>query len=203
MARSISLGFGFSGRNLYQSRRSKRDPQGRKRDLSKHSELTSPKGEEEELISKLLLRYLALAVDNAPNSSADDNLMSYGNGRARLNLAQSHFQMLVGVCVEYCVTTKRLDLFIRAHFPTISIGGRYGRIFGCPGTVCARRSISTIDCRTCSQTSCPILWNIANPTMVWRLWNVVCCTWIVRLWILIPLLPCYATMRFTRHVLCF
>jgi hypothetical protein len=120
----------------------KRDPQGRKRDLSKHSEFASPKGEEEEWISKLLLRYSALALDNAPNSSADDSLMSLGNGRARLNLAQSHFQMLVGVCIEYCVTTKRSDLFIRAHFPTISIGGRYGRMFWCPGTVCAQRSIA-------------------------------------------------------------
>ncbi|KAL7557061.1 hypothetical protein ACA910_009897 [Epithemia clementina (nom. ined.)] len=97
----------------------KRDPS-RKRDLSKHPEFSSFKGggsDEEEWIAKLLLRYLALAVDNAPNSnSPEDNLLPIGNGRARINLAQSHFQMLAGVCVEYCVTTKRLDLLFGPIF---------------------------------------------------------------------------------------
>ena len=98
----------------------KRDPS-RKRDLSRHPEFSAAsKGtgnDDEEWIAKLLLRYLALAVDNAPNStSPEDNLLPIGNGRARINLAQSHFQMLAGVCVEYCVTTKRLDLLFGPIF---------------------------------------------------------------------------------------
>ena len=97
----------------------KRDPN-RKRDISKHPEFWSSRSggtDEEEWIAKLLLRYLALAVDNAPNSnSPEDNLLPLGNGRARINLAQSHFQMLAGVCVEYCVTTKRLDLLFGPIF---------------------------------------------------------------------------------------
>jgi len=93
----------------------RRDPNGR-RDLSRHPEFSTPKDEEEEWIAKLLMRYLNLAVDNAPISASDDNLISLGNGRARINLAQSHFQMLAGVCVEYCVTTRRLDLLFGPIF---------------------------------------------------------------------------------------
>ena len=100
----------------YASQEDRKRDQNGFRDISRHPEFSSPKGDDEEWIAKLLLRYLNLAVDNAPNSSAEDNLMSLGNGRARINLAQSHFQMLAGVCVEYCVTTKRLDLLFGPIF---------------------------------------------------------------------------------------
>jgi len=100
----------------FASQEDRRRNQTTMRDLARHPEFSGPKGEEEEWIAKLLMRYLNLAVDNAPTSSTDDNLISLGNGRARINLAQSHFQMLAGVCVEYCVTTKRLDLLFGPIF---------------------------------------------------------------------------------------
>lgn len=49
---------------------------------------------QDEWIAKLLLRYIHLAVENAPS----------------LDLVHSHYQMLAGVCVEFCVVTQRLDL---------------------------------------------------------------------------------------------
>ena len=83
---------------------------------------TSPKGvishldnsllsEDEIWMAELLMRYLLLAIDNAPEPESIST-------NKRLNLAQSHFEMLSGVCLEYCVTMKRLDLL-------------YGPIFRC------------------------------------------------------------------------
>ena len=51
--------------------------------------------------TKLLRRYVALAIDNAPGRATEGGA---------LDLARSHFQMLGGVCVEFCVETKRLDV---------------------------------------------------------------------------------------------
>lgn len=65
--------------------------------------------EDEIWMSELLMRYLLLAIDNAPEQE-----MSSGN--KRLNLAQSHFEMLSGVCLEYCVTMKRTDLLFGPIF---------------------------------------------------------------------------------------
>jgi hypothetical protein len=81
----------------------RRDPQGRK-DISKHPEYASiTKSEDEEWIAKLLIRYINIAVENAPELFEFD-------------LAQSHFQMLAGVCVEFCVVTKRLDMLFGPIF---------------------------------------------------------------------------------------
>ena len=75
-----------------------------KKDLTKHPEYSSSTGNgqivlspDEEWIAKLLIRYINIAMENAPELSDYE-------------LAQSHFQMLAGVCVEFCVVTKRLDL---------------------------------------------------------------------------------------------
>ncbi len=90
----------------------KRDPTGRK-DLSQHPEYynkQSKRSEDEEWISKLLIRYLNIAVDNAPETITMElppELM-----QSQLELAQSHFQMLAGVCVEVCVVTKRWDRLV-------------------------------------------------------------------------------------------
>ena len=85
----------------------KRDPS-RRRDLSKHPEFRSHRGDEEEWVAKLLMRYLNLAVDNAPAESTQVTQIS--PSKTRITLAQSHFQMLAGVCTEFCVVTRRLDL---------------------------------------------------------------------------------------------
>lgn len=90
----------------------KRDQTGR-RDLSRHPEFSSAKSEDEEWIAKLLTRYINLAVENAPESyDGEFGALS----QARIDLAQSHFQMLAGVCVEFCVVTRRLDLLFGPIF---------------------------------------------------------------------------------------
>jgi hypothetical protein len=91
----------------------RRDPEGR-RDMSKHPEFNSAtKSEDEEWIAKLLIRYLNIAVENAPETSAD--IPGFAS-ELQLDLAQSHFQMLAGVCVEFCVVTRRLDLLFGPIF---------------------------------------------------------------------------------------
>lgn len=94
----------------------KRDPDGRK-DLSRHPEFSTAKSGDDEWIAKLLIRYLSLAVDNAPEPSKDNGgVSSPSRGAMRIDLAQSHFQMLAGVCVEFCVVTRRLDLLFGPIF---------------------------------------------------------------------------------------
>lgn len=87
-------------------------------DLLKHPEfLAATKREDDEWISKLLIRYLNLAVDNAPESPLGEHgLLSLDGSQAIIDLAQSHFQMLAGVCVEFCVVTRRLDLLFGQIF---------------------------------------------------------------------------------------
>eukprot|EP00986_Skeletonema_menzelii_P012485 scaffold6898_cov128-Skeletonema_menzelii.AAC.2 len=72
--------------------------------------------EDEIWMAELLMRYLTLAIDNAPESSQLE--MSYASGKAssQMNFAQSHFEMLSGVCIEFCVVTRRLDLLFGPIF---------------------------------------------------------------------------------------
>ena len=86
--------------------------------LSQHPEYYKAKrnqslSEEEAWISKLLIRYLNIAVENAPEVNEDTNPEWV---QSQLELAHSHFQMLAGVCVEFCVVTKRLDLLFGSIF---------------------------------------------------------------------------------------
>ncbi|GFH54581.1 hypothetical protein CTEN210_11057 [Chaetoceros tenuissimus] len=76
------------------------------RDLSSHPAFVSRirLTEDEEWMGDLLLRYLTLAIDNAPETSFDSKRSN------RIDLAKSHYQMLAGVCIEFCVVTRRLDL---------------------------------------------------------------------------------------------
>jgi vacuolar protein sorting-associated protein 8 len=93
----------------------RRDPNGR-RDISKHPGLRtdSSRSEDEEWIAKLLIRYVNIAVENAPETSSLD--VSAEIIRSQMDLARSHFQMLAGVCVEFCLVTKRLDLLFGPIF---------------------------------------------------------------------------------------
>ena len=107
--------------NTIKSQEDRRRDQTGFRDLSKHPEFNSvTKSEDEEWIAKLLIRYLTIAVDNAPETSP----------RARgsesdpiFDLAHSHFQMLAGVCVEFCVVTRRLDLLFGPIFRRFNSAG--------------------------------------------------------------------------------
>jgi len=104
---------------------------------------------EEIWMADLLLRYLRIAVENAPESSgssvsrrrshyaqnstsglssstihtASSNLTSH---HPMIDLAQSHFQMLAGVCIEFCVVTRRLDLLFGDIFRTFQSVGYTG-----------------------------------------------------------------------------
>jgi len=74
--------------------------------------------EDEIWMAELLMRYLILAIDNAPDSTP----MEYSSfstsplPNSRLNLAESHFEMLSGVCLEFCIVTRRLDLLFGPIF---------------------------------------------------------------------------------------
>ena len=85
----------------------RRDPNG-KRDLSRHPDLFRAKGDEdeEEWLAKLLVRYLYLAVENAPEASHTPSSTRMSNSGGN-DLSRSHYQMLAGVCVEYCSVTRK------------------------------------------------------------------------------------------------
>ena len=98
----------------------KRDPAGIK-DLSKHPSFRQQSSNDGDWISKLLIRYMNLAVDNAPEHTSLPATDSPSRGK--INLAQSHFQMLAGVCVEFCVVTRRLDLLFGSVFRRFQSSG--------------------------------------------------------------------------------
>ena len=108
----------------------KRDPN-RRKDLSRHPEFRANRGDEEDWVAKLLMRYLNLAVDNAPEESNMDAVEvahSSSPSKNRITLAQSHFQMLAGVCTEFCVVTRRLDLLYGPIFRRFQESG-YTSVF--------------------------------------------------------------------------
>jgi len=92
----------------------------RDRDLSKHPEFArGQRSEEEEWIAALLLRYMKLAVENAPEPVRDNSAGSAGRDKQQsrfIDLAHGHFQMLAGVCIDFCVVTRRLDLLFGPVF---------------------------------------------------------------------------------------
>jgi vacuolar protein sorting-associated protein 8 len=107
--------------NTFKSQEDRRRDPGGRRDLSKHPEFNaSLKSEDEEWIAKLLIRYLNIAVENAPEAMSTSHPLDTSTGsfpgEAQIDLAQSHFQMLAGVCVEFCVVTRRLDLLFGPIF---------------------------------------------------------------------------------------
>ena len=102
----------------------RRNPNGSK-DISNHPEFVSRirLTEDEEWIAHLLLRYLTLAVDNAPESSLDTP-----KRQNRIDLAQSHYQMLAGVCIEFCIIASRLDLLFNEIYQCFRSAG-YTAVF--------------------------------------------------------------------------
>ena len=94
----------------------KRDQSGRK-DLSRHPDFIRVKNDEEEWLAKLLIRYLKLAVENAPEATPPANQYPRSPERHTGNeLAKSHFQMLAGVCIEFCVVTRKAELLFGPIF---------------------------------------------------------------------------------------
>ena len=101
-------------------------------DLSRHPEFAKgQRSEEEEWIASLLMRYMHLAVENAPEPIKDDSLSLSGRGRQQsrfIDLAHGHFQMLAGVCIDFCVVTRRLDLLFGPVFECFKVA-QYVSVF--------------------------------------------------------------------------
>jgi len=53
--------------------------------------------------------YLKLGLENAPSSSSSNTGGGGGGGAASSALVRAHFQLLAGVCIEFCLATGRLD----------------------------------------------------------------------------------------------
>eukprot|EP00980_Cylindrotheca_fusiformis_P020099 scaffold7169_cov107-Cylindrotheca_fusiformis.AAC.8 len=104
--------------NTIKSQEDRRRLKNKQELISKHAHFNQgAKSEDEEWIAKLLVRYLNIAVENAPDTSTTTTVeLPREFLQSQLELAQSHFQMLAGVCVEFCVTTKRLDLLFGPIF---------------------------------------------------------------------------------------
>ncbi|CAN0191491.1 unnamed protein product, partial [Ectocarpus sp. 12 AP-2014] len=99
----------------------------------------APRSEAAEHISDLLAQYLRLAMNNAPaadSSSLHSTAAAAGKGGGgggagspggpRINLAHSHFQMLAGVCAEFCAVTGRLDMLFGQIFQAFRARGQQG-----------------------------------------------------------------------------
>lgn len=116
MVGAAALGSRVPGDQLLQQQQPQRRP--------------APRSEAAEHISDLLAQYLRLAMNNAPaaESSSAPGLgppLSSGGG-SRINLAHSHFQMLAGVCLEYCAVTGRLDMLFGQVFNAFRARGQQG-----------------------------------------------------------------------------
>jgi len=77
--------------------------------------MSKSKISDESWLAGLLMRYVNLAIENAPDAYHSEEYSSFTTS-SFLDLSHSHFQMLAGVCVDFCIVTKRLDLL-------------YGKIF--------------------------------------------------------------------------
>lgn len=93
-----------------------------------------PRSEAAEHINDLLTQYLRLAINNAPAAESlsgsalgdNDGSASGGVDGSRINLAHSHFQMLAGVCTEFCAVTGRLDTLFGQVFIAFRARGQQG-----------------------------------------------------------------------------
>jgi len=92
------------------------------------TEATTSKGMSGQVTTKymadLLMRYLRLAVDNAPSAAP-------GASDSSLMLVQSHYQMLAGVCLEFCAITERLDLLYGPIFQKFANVGQLRILLDC------------------------------------------------------------------------
>lgn len=90
----------------------------------------APRSEAAEQITDLLAQYLRLAINNAPAADVVSSSSGAGGGggvgASRINLARSHFQMLAGVCTEFCVVTGRLDMLFGQVFQAFRARGQQG-----------------------------------------------------------------------------
>ena len=110
------------------SQEDRRRDQSGKKDLSRHPDIFRAKNDEEEWLAKLLIRYLNLAVENAPETASPSRFSKNSASNGGNELARSHFQMLAGVCIEFCVVTRKADLLFGPIFERFQSVG-YTSIF--------------------------------------------------------------------------
>jgi len=118
---------------VLEDRLRQQDWDARGRDMRWHPELmrSGRMADSDEWITMLLLRYLKLAVENAPVSHSisrwqAEGLTSAATGRVDLTL--SHYTMLAGICIEYCIGTRRLNVLYQQVYPTFLQSG-YDSVF--------------------------------------------------------------------------
>lgn len=77
-----------------------------------------------ERVAELLMDYVRLAIANAPSSSSSSHhnpfrpstLKLEKAGMKKLDLSKSHYEMLAGVCIEFCATIGRKDILFGEVF---------------------------------------------------------------------------------------
>ncbi|CCI47046.1 unnamed protein product [Albugo candida] len=69
-----------------------------------------------ERVVDLLIEYVHLAISNSPGAKD----METTKKKKQLDLAKSHYQMLAGVCIEYCAIIDRTDLLFGEIFRLFS-----------------------------------------------------------------------------------
>lgn len=118
---------------VLEDRLRQQDWDARGRDMRWHPELmrSGRMADADEWITKLLLRYLKLAVENAPVSHSAPRRLAGGatnSVTSRVDLTLSHYTMLAGICVEYCIGTRRLNVLYQQVYPTFLQSG-YESVF--------------------------------------------------------------------------
>ncbi|KAJ0407353.1 hypothetical protein P43SY_004781 [Pythium insidiosum] len=71
-----------------------------------------------ERVADLLMEYVRLAIANAPTTAGA------GRSHSKLDLSKSHYQMLAGVCIEYCAIIGRTDLLFGEIFKRFQDAGK-------------------------------------------------------------------------------
>lgn len=79
-----------------------------------------------ERVADLLMEYVRLAIANAPTAPAANGNAppAFGKTGLKLDLAKSHYQMLAGVCIEYCSIIGRTDLLFGEIFTRFKDAGK-------------------------------------------------------------------------------
>lgn len=78
-----------------------------------------------ERVADLLMEYVRLAIANAPSSAnIGSSISTFSKSGLKLDLAKSHYQMLAGVCIEYCAIVGRTDLLFGEIFNRFKEAGK-------------------------------------------------------------------------------
>lgn len=80
-----------------------------------------------ERVADLLMEYVRLAIANAPSSvtsGVGNSISAFSKSGLKLDLAKSHYQMLAGVCIEYCAIVGRTDLLFGEIFNRFKEAGK-------------------------------------------------------------------------------